>query len=141
MKQLFLLLSLCVFSKPPATLLVVDKDLKKPARYTTEFTSELYLKRNFPVYATETAILAAAATKAAKELEAGSPCPLSSTLTAAHTRLLVSSDCNDYRKISVTLVTEVAETNTSYSFVLVRDEESIRHVQRKLLDLATYLNP
>jgi len=139
MKLLIAFFSLLLLNNPAETLLVVDKDLKKPLGHTNEFTLALYLQRSFPVYASDVPVIVATIDKAVKTLDKGQPCQQVVKLAAEHTSISIAIDCEDTRKISVNLITEITEVNTSYSYTLVRNEMDSRKVQRRLLDFATYL--
>jgi hypothetical protein len=119
---------------------VVDKNLRKPPEYTNTFTAQHYLQRGFPVYTADTEAIINATDIAVKKLESNVSCNTIDTITVAHTTFLLETTCEGPRKIKVTLITRIEETQTSYSFKLVRHETDIRKAQRKLLDFAAYIN-
>lgn len=139
MKLLLAALSLLFLQHPNEPLLVVDKDLKKPPAHASEFTTQLYLQRLFPVYEADVQGVVETTDKAVKWIDKEQSCHSATRLTAARTTFLIEVSCEESRKINVVLVTQVEETNTSYSFALARNEDDLRKVQRKLLDFATYL--
>lgn len=140
MKLLIAFFSLLLVHASPAYLLV-DKDLKKPVVHAEEFTTEQYLQRNFPVYAADVNAITDATDLAVRAIDKYAACKTLNTIVAAHTTFLIEKECEGSGRISVTLITEIENNHTSYSFALVRDESDIRKVQRKLLDFATYINP
>lgn len=139
MKLLLAALSLLFLRPSNEPLLVVDKDLKKPPAHASEFTTQQYLQRLFPVYEADVQAVVETTDKAVKWIDKEQACHSSTKLTAARTTFLLEVSCKENRKINVVLVTQVEETNTSFSFALARNEEDLRKVQRKLLDFATYL--
>jgi hypothetical protein len=139
MKLLFALFYLFFFNRPADPMLVIDKDLKKPVTMTNTFTSEQYLQRTFPVYAHDVSTVVDATDKAVKWIDREQTCNSATKITAAHTSFLINITCEEFKKISVTLITQMDESNTSYSFPLIRNEEDLRKAQRRLLDFATYL--
>lgn len=141
MKLLVAVLSMVLFSNASDRLLVVDKDLRRPLGHTLDFTTQLYLQRNFPVYESETAAVINAVDKAVKWMGKEESCSATTKIAAGHTSIVVELKCEDGKKINLTLFTEVEESQTSYSFAMVRNEYDVRKVQRKLLDFATYINP
>jgi hypothetical protein len=140
MKLLLAALSLLFLQQPNDPLLVVDKDLKKPLAHASEFTTQLYLQRLFPVYEADVQAIVETTDNAVKWIDKEKACSSATKLTAARTTFLIEVSCEESRKINVVLVTQVKETNTSFSFALTRNEEDLRKVQRKLLDFATYLD-
>lgn len=141
MKLLLAALSLFFFQRPADPLLVIDKDLKKPLAYTTTFTTQQYLQRMFPVYAQDVPALVEATDKAVKWIEKEQACNGSTKFNAEHTSIFVDISCDKLKTVTVTLITQVDESNTSYSFSLIRNEEDLRKAQRRMLDFATYIEP
>ena len=141
MKLLLAALSLFFFHRPADPLLVIDKDLKKPAAYATTFTTQQYLQRMFPIYALDVPALVEATDKAAKWIEKEQACHSSAKFNAEHTSILVDISCGELKTVTVTLITQVEENNTSYRFSLIRNDEDLRKAQRRVLDFATYIEP
>jgi hypothetical protein len=140
MKLLFVFVATLLSHLPPSTLLVIDKDMRKPPSQTTEFSTALYMQRNFPLYAADVPVLVEAIDEAVKEVDKLTPCAPADTINAAHTTILIRKDCEAKGNINVTLITEVVEMQTSYSFSLVKGEDDVRKAQRRLLDFATYIS-
>jgi hypothetical protein len=140
MKSIFVLVLIALLKPAPAKFLVVDRDMKKPVAYASQFTTELYLHRNFPVYTSEVKELVEAADKAVKRLGEGFTCNEFEKIEAGHTSIMIYQRCDDNKRLSITLVTELEGTKTSFSFALVVNETEIQRAQRKLLDFATYIN-
>lgn len=140
MKPLLAAIFWTLFNQAPDTFLIVDKNLKKPALYANNFTTELYLQRNFPVYAGETQDLIEVVDNVVKKLDKGFSCNGLEKTGTAHTSILVEKHCNEIKSLRIVLITQLEGTNTSFSFVLVPDEAEVQTAQRKLLDFATYIN-
>lgn len=141
MKILFALASLLLFSKPDPSFLVVDKNFKKPVQAASDFTTAEYKQHCFPVYASETPAIIAATDKLVRLMDREPVCYQFDTVVAGHTTFLLIQDCGLAHHYSVMMITNVEEHQTSFGFALVRDEESKRKAQQKLLDFATYLAP
>ena len=139
MKLLFAALCL-VLSGAPAPLIIVDKNMKKPLKAATAYTTEDYMQRTFPIYMADKEAIIAAADKAAKWIEQTESCYTIDTIQTAHTLFRVATDCKGGLNVTVTLFTEVNETATSYSFRLVENETDKRKAQERLMDFATYIN-
>ena len=140
MKSVFVLVLVTLLKPVPAKFLVVDRDLKKPAAHASQFTTELYLQRNFPDYASEVKELVEATDKAVKRLDEGFTCNQFQKIESGHTAIMIHQRCDETKRLSITLVTEMEGTKTSFSFALVVNETEIQRAQRKLLDFATYIN-
>lgn len=139
MKPLIAAILWTMLHSTTANLLIVDKNLKKPAAHATSFTTELYLQRNFPVYANEVQALMDEVDKTVKKLDKDFICDHTIKTGTVHTTILVREGCDENQGLNVTLITQIDETNDSFSFVLVQNEKDIQRVQRKLLDFATYI--
>jgi hypothetical protein len=140
MKLLVAVFPLLLFTSATDTLLIVDKDLRKPVGHTNNFTTQLYLQRNFPVYASETTAIIEATDKAVRWIESEQPCQARTEIKAGHTTITIQVFCDGGKKINLTLMTEVEESQTSFSFALARNEYDLRKAQRRLLDFATYIS-
>ena len=140
MKMILLLASLLIWDKPTAPLLLVDTELKKPAKQVDTFTTEQYLQRGFPVYASDVDALIDAADKVVRQIETAPECYRIDTIPTAHSVFYLVRDCDQGRHITVSLVTTVEESGTSYGFTIVKREMDRRKAQQKLLDFAMYLN-
>lgn len=139
MKFFFALACLLFSYKPDPSLLVLDKDLKKPVQAVTGFTTAQYLQHCFPVYASEAEAIVAAADKVVKLMEKETVCHRIDTVATAHTMFLLMRNCDENPNYSVVMITNLKESQTSYGFTIVRKEENRRKAQQKLLDVATYL--
>jgi hypothetical protein len=139
MKTSFVLACLLFFLQPDPPLLVLDKNLKKPIHSATAFTTAQYLQHCFPIYASEAEAIVAATDKVVKLIEKELVCHRMDTVATAHTLFLVKQDCAPNPTYSVTVITTIEESHTSYGFKIVREEENRRKAQQKLLDFATYL--
>lgn len=137
------LLPLLIFwaMQPTPVYLLVHRDLKKPPAASQVFTPELYLQRYFPVYQSDVAAITAATNRAMQLVDSLEGYLDEDTVTAAHTTIYLKKDNAGTGGISVILITEVEETQTSFSFALVREETNTRKIKRRLLDFATNLNP
>ncbi|HEV7331566.1 MAG TPA: hypothetical protein VGN63_11050 [Flavisolibacter sp.] len=140
MKLLFAALCL-LLNGAPASLIIVDKDMKKPLKPASTYSTQDYMQRTFPIYTSDREAIIAAADKAAKWIEQTGSCYTIDTIQTAHTLFRVVTDCEGGLNVTVTLFTEVAETATSYSFRLVENETDKRKAQERLMDFATYINP
>ncbi|NTS43643.1 hypothetical protein HRG84_22375 [Flavisolibacter sp. BT320] len=138
MKLLLVALSL-LLSGAPTPLIVVDKALKKPLKSVDVYTTQDYLKGTFPIYTAERDALVAAADKVAKWIERKQDCYSIDSIKTEHTLFRMLSDCEGGLNFSITLFTEVAETATTYSFILVKNEGDKRKAQQKVMDFATYI--
>ncbi|HEY1022258.1 MAG TPA: hypothetical protein VGE06_08085 [Flavisolibacter sp.] len=139
MKLLFA--ALCLFlSGTPAPLIIVDKNMKKPLKPASEYTTQDYMQHTFPIYTAEKAALIAAADKAAKWIERAGSCYIIDTVETDHTLFRLVSDCQGGMNVSVTIMTAVTETATTYSFRLVDNETDKRKAQERLMDFATYID-
>ena len=137
--KLFLAL-LCLFlNSTPTPLIIVDKALKKPLKTATDYTTQDYLQGTFPIYTADREALVAAADKVAKWIERSEICYLIDSIQTEHTLFRLVSDCEGGQNVTVTIFTEVAETATTYSFMLVKNETDKRKAQEKVLDFAMYL--
>lgn len=139
MKLLVVLLALNSFSNPPTRLVVVDKNLENPISYTDDFTTDLYFKRNFPIYLSDLDAVISTSEKVAKMLDQKTGCHISDTLYANHTIFIVHANCDERKALTIRLMTAVKEKNTSFDFELVNQDDTRRKAQRKLFDLAAYL--
>lgn len=138
--KILLALAFLLFShKPDPSLLVLDKNLKKPVHTAIGFTTAQYLQHCFPVYASEAEALTEAIDKVVKLMEKGPVCYRIDTVATKHTMFLLMQDCGERPNYSVVMITNLEESQTSYGFTIVRNEESRRKAQQKLLDVATYL--
>lgn len=140
MKCLLALACLLYAYKPDPSLLVLDKDLKKPVHTANRFTATQYLQHCFPVYAAETSDIIAATDNVVKKLDDEPACHRMDTITAAHTTFLLIQDCDPTPAVSVILMTTVEESQTTFGFTVVSKEENRRKAQQKLLDFAAYLD-
>lgn len=138
-----LLLSFFLLFLKPETegFLVVDRALKKPVAHSTTFTTALYLQRTFPVYAADAELVVTEIDNAVKWIEKNEDCGCLEKFTAGRTSIVVNIRAEEIKTCSITLITQIAESRTSYSFALVVNEEDMRKAKRKLLDMATYINP
>jgi hypothetical protein len=133
----FALLLLSSPSAPP--LLVLDINMKKPVHHATEFTSEQYLQRSFPVYANEAGAIIDAADQVVKLMDQEPLCHHVDTVATAHTRFLLTKSCEGGQNYSVMMLTTVDESQITFGVTLVKNETSRRKAQQKVLDMATYL--
>lgn len=140
MKPLIAAILWTLFNQSPDIFIIVDKDMKKPAIHANSFTTELYLQRNFPVYAGEKQELIETIDKAVKRLDRDFLCDEVEKMGTTHTTIMLQERCEEIKNIRVVLITQIAGTNSSFSFVLVEHEANIQQAQRKLLDFATYIN-
>lgn len=140
MKSLLAVFSFLFLNASDGSLLIVDKDLKHPPTQSTEFTLQHYLRRTFPVYTADVQNLTDAVDEAVKLFDRKPASSVPDTIAAGHTTILVATESGGNNTINITLVTEMDESRTSYSFALVRNEGDMRKAQRRLLDFATYLN-
>lgn len=141
MKESLLLISLLFFGQQKEEFLVVDRGLKKPLAHATTFSTQLYLQRTFPVYATDAELVVAEIDNAVKWIEKNEDCACLEKFTAGRTSIVVNMREEEIKTCSITLITQVAESHTSYSFALTTNEEDLRKAKRRLLDVATYINP
>lgn len=136
-----LLTAVCMlFTSVSTPLMILDKNLKKPVRAATEFSVQDYQQHTFPIYTADKEAIIAAADEAARWIEQVNACYTLDSIETPHTRFIVSTDCKNGLSVSVTLMTEVAETRTAYSFALVKFEGDKRKAQQRLMDFATYIN-
>ena len=139
MKIIFALASLLLFTKPDPSFFVLDKSLKKPVQSASDFTTADYKQHSFPVYASETAAIIAATDKVVKLMDKDPVCYQFDTVTTGHTTFLLMQDCGVKHNYSVMMITNIEEHQTTFGFALVKNEDSKRKAQQKLLDFATYL--
>ena len=130
-----------LLSQVNPSYLVVDRDLKKPVSHASSFSTEQYLQRTFPVYARDVKEIEDAIDLAVKAVEKKNEVDIYDSIQAAHTTIVIAKRIMGSQNIDITFVTKLDETNMSYSFALVRQEDDTRRVQRRLLDFAMYLNP
>lgn len=140
MKLFFACLTLLLVHTSPAYL-VLDRDLKKPPVHTSSFTTEQYLQRGFPVYVADVEAVTEAIDRAVKAIDKSSACNGVETIFAAHTIIRIFRKCEEDERFDVMMITKVEEEQTSFSFAVVLQEADIRKAQRKLLDIAMYMNP
>ncbi|GAA4746404.1 hypothetical protein [Flavisolibacter ginsenosidimutans] len=139
--KLFLLLCSITLSHPaPLSLLVLDMNGKKPPRPATEFSMEQYLSRHFPIYTSDLKAVIDASVKAAKFIDQKPACNAVDTVRAAHTVLIVRTDCSHVKSITVRYVTKIDDPKFLCDFELIKNEEDFRKAQVKLLDFVTYLS-
>ena len=135
------LAALCLFlNGTPAPISIVDKAMKKPLKPATDYTTQDYLQSTFPIYTADREALVAAADKVAKWIERTTSCYITDSIQTEHTLFRLLADCGGGLNVTVTMFTEVAETATTYSFVLVKNETDKRKAQEKLMDFALYIN-
>ena len=139
MKLAVVLLSLSLLSKPPATLIVIDTDLKKPVTHSDNFTVEQYFKKSFPIYSADVDAVIKATEKAAKLIEQETGCYTTDTIKANQTTLFIHTNCEKNKIISVRLTTRLEASGTTFGFEVVKNEDNKRGAQRKLLDFVNYL--
>jgi hypothetical protein len=139
MKILFALVCLLFSFQPDPSLLVLDKNLKKPVLSATGFTTAQYLQHCFPVYAAEAEAIIAAIDNVVKKMDKEPVCYSVDTITTGHTVFILTQDCEPVPNYSITITTTVEESQTSYGFSIVKNEENRRKAQQKLLHFATYL--
>jgi hypothetical protein len=139
MKLIALFLTLTLFHEPPATLIVVDRNLKTPPGYTDDFTIDDYFKRNFPIYSADVDVVIKAAQKTAKIIDQRKEYNGSDTIKANQTTFILTTKSEEEKTVTVRLITVIEEKDLSFEFVLVRKEDDNRQAQRKLIDFATYL--
>lgn len=140
MNALFALIFFALLKPAPEIFLVVDRNMKKPVAHTNQFTTALYLQRNFPIYTSEVSAVIEATDKAVKKLDSGFTCSQFEKIESGHTTIMIHQRCDETKRLSVTFVTEIEGTETSFSFALVVNEPEIQRAQRRLLDFATYIN-
>lgn len=141
MKLLIVLAGIFLFHKPAPTLLIIDRELKKPWQPATEFTTQQYMQNGFPIYASDLDALEKAANKAAIQIGQGMICYSTDTVKTSRSGFLLHIDCHPMKTITVILQTFIPEKDITYNFSLVTKEASQRKAQQKLLDFATYLKP
>ncbi|MBB1283740.1 hypothetical protein HRH25_05075 [Flavisolibacter sp. BT320] len=139
MKVLFAALFVA-FHSTPTPLMIVDKNMKKPLKAVTEYTTQDYMRRTFPIYTADKSAIIAASDKAAKWIEQAESCNTADSIYTPHTLFVLSTDCNGGPNVTVRLYTQVAETATTYSFTLIENETDKRKAQERLMDFATYID-
>lgn len=139
MKPLIVLACLLLSFQPDPSLLVLDKDLRKPVHESAGFSTAQYQQHCFPVYAAEREVIIEATDKLVRLMERGPGCFQADTVTAGHTMFLLREDCEIIPSFSVLMITTIEESQTSFGFTLVKEEVNRRRAQQKLLDFATYL--
>ncbi|RYZ52869.1 MAG: hypothetical protein EOO14_16170 [Chitinophagaceae bacterium] len=137
--KLFIVALSLFLTGAPTPLIVVDKALKKPLQSVAVYTTQDYLKGTFPIYTAERDALVAAADKVAKWIERTEACYSIDSIRTEHTLFRLLSDCEGGLNVTVTMFTEIAETATTYSFILLKNEGDKRKAQEKLMDFATYI--
>jgi hypothetical protein len=139
MKPLLLILLLTSFSKPPASILKIDTEFKKPISSAADFTIDDYFKRTFPIYAADLASVIQATEKVVKKLEQEAECFSTDTVRANRTTFIIFHNCENLKGVSVRVNTRVNEQNAHFDFELVRSEGNRRKAQRRLLEFSSYL--
>lgn len=140
MRSSFLLFFLILFHSTPVSLLVIDMSGKKPLRRATEFSVDEYLSRHFPIYAADLKVVIEATEKAAKLIDRKRLCNAVDTVRAAHTLIVLRTDCAGLKNVTVRYVTKIDEQNFLCDFELVKNTEDFRTAQLKLLNFAEYLS-
>lgn len=140
MKILLLTAALFLAGRPAPSLIVVDKNLKKPLLEKQGFTMQDYLQHSFPIYATDREAVIEGLDKAARWVDTTTGKPRTDTLYTAHTAIAVSMHNSEPRCFSVVLVTAIDESRTSFSFAVVTREENKRKAQQRILNLGAYLD-
>lgn len=138
MKLLLLILPFSFLHYPETKFVLIDRQLKKPAIHTEEYTLDQYISRTFPIYTKDITAVIAAAETVAKKLEQKMECDQSDTVEANHTRFIITSSCQPYQSVSVRLLTQIEEQKIFFRFELIKEEDN-RKAQRVLLDLSSYL--
>lgn len=139
--NLFLfVLAIALSRTTPVSLLVIDMNGKKPLRRATEFSVDDYLSRSFPVYAADLNAVIDATEKAAKLIDRRRRCHTVDTVRAAHTLIILRTDCTGLENLTVRYVTRIEEQNFLCDFELIKNAEDFRRAQIKLLDFAGYLS-
>lgn len=134
--QLLLLLLAFVTASPG--ILMIDTGLKNEIKTTDDFTIEDYFRRSFPIYEEDVAEVIEATEKMAKVIDRNLLC--TDTIRANRTVLYLNMNCETKKGISVRLLTKIEGKNMFFDFEVVRNEESRRIAQQRLLDLASYLS-
>src|SRR5688500_15896662 len=101
MKPLLLLLLLASFSNPPASIMMIDTELKKPAGSTIDFTIQDYFKRNFPIYSEDLASVIAATETVVKKIGQEGTCYSTDTVRANHTMFIIFNNCENLKTVTV----------------------------------------
>lgn len=140
MKSVLLFFSLLAFNTKTVSLLVIDMDCKKPPRLSNGFSMEQYLSRHFPIYESDLKAVISATVQAAKLIDRKPACDAVDTLKAAHTLLVVRTECTNGKRISARYITRIEEQNFLCDFEVLKKAEDFRTAQVKLLDLAAYLS-
>jgi len=140
MKSVLLLFSLFAFNTKPVSLLVIDMNGKTPPRHTTEFSMEQYLSRHFPIYASDLKVVINATVQAAKLIDRKPPCEAVDTIAAAHTLIIIHTECANGKELTVRYVTKIEEQNFLCDFEVLKKAEDFRAAQEKLIDFASYLS-
>ncbi|HZH66378.1 MAG TPA: hypothetical protein VEY10_15905 [Flavisolibacter sp.] len=138
MQILIWLLSLSFISAPPARLTVIDTNLVHPVTEEEDFTVDSYFKRKFPINSVDLKPVIAAAEKASKLLDSKKVFT-SDTLLQGGTTFIITSNNDQYKTITVRLITVLEESRISFSFNLLTEEGDRRKAQRKLADFGAYL--
>lgn len=139
MKLLLLLLSFGFVHHPETRFILIDRQLKKPAIHSEQFTFDQYIGRTFPVYSGDVTAVIAAAELVAKKLEQKMECGQSDTVNANHTCFIITSTCHPYNSVSVRLLTSIEEQRISCGLELIQKQDNYRKAQRVLLDFSSYL--
>jgi hypothetical protein len=138
MQILLWLLSLSFITTPPARLTVIDMNLVQPVTEETDFTTASYFKRKFPINSIDLKAVIAAAEKATRLLDSKRVFT-ADTLLKGRTTFIISTNDDEYKTITVRLITVLEGSSVSFSFDLLKQVDDKRKAQRKLVDFATYL--
>ena len=139
--KLFFLFCFTLLRIAPATpLLILDMNEKKPPHPAAEFSMEQYLLRNFPIYASDLKAVMDATVKAAKSIDRKTLCNTVDTVHANHTLIIIRTNCEDVKNLTVRYVTRITEQNFLCDFQLIKNEEDFRAAQVKLVNFADYMS-
>jgi hypothetical protein len=138
MQILTWLLSLAFLASPPGLLTVIDMNLVQPVTEEKDFTVDSYFKRKFPINSVDIKPVIAAAEKAAKLLDSKKVFT-SDTLLQGGTTFIIKVNDDEYKTITVRLITTLEGGGVTFAFDLLKEVEDRRKAQRKLADFGAYL--
>ncbi|RYZ25255.1 MAG: hypothetical protein EOO10_18755 [Chitinophagaceae bacterium] len=140
MKYLLAFVLLSLIHKPATTLLLVDTNLKLAIVETNDFDWDQFRSHQFPIYAKDRKAIIKAAERMAKIIDKDPACFAFDTVAANRSLIVTYADCQTAKSITVRLQTRIGEKNLTCNFELIKAETNPRKAQKKLLDLATYLD-
>lgn len=137
MKFLLLLFCFGFANHTPTPMLLIDKNLKKPAQISESFSLELYFKNTFPIYASDVNVVSDGAEKVAKKIYQGIGCYTTDSIMANRSLFIIHTECDRGKEVTVRLVTKMDEA--TIDCVLLNKESNMRKAQEKLLNFSAYL--